>query len=179
MSVVMKKNKKLLLTCIVVTTLVIGGVSFLILNRKESTSKEVAPAGSVNLSGPTEQEKEDAEANKNIIVEREKAIQQAANAPSSSVKPVITYAGQYSDKIEVGGYVNVFEDGGICEATFTHGNDNITRKVTAIKNVNSVDCPTISLGTSEFTPKGDWSVIISYTSPNYQGKSDTKNINVK
>ncbi len=140
-------------------------------NRSNNSTKET-----VNYDPPTKDDASSVDANKQRIEEQE-ANQN--NNSSSVVRPTITYAGQYDQSFEVGGYVDVFEEGGTCTATFTQGNVKLTKSVTAIRGANSVDCPVMSLSSASFNPKGQYTVTLSYKSDNYTGTSSTKTIEVK
>lgn len=174
-------------TKIVFTTLtlsilliVFGVLAWQWVNKGDQTTTQPSQDG-VNYTPPTDEDKQRVEENKQrIIDEVAKNKQQATNSNDKLViSPLITYAGQYGDTIEVGGYVNgVFEDNGTCTATFRQANTTLNKSVTAVKGANSVDCPVMSLPQSSFT-KGNWAVTISYKSVNASGISESKQFEVK
>lgn len=151
-------------------------------NSSDSPQSTGQEADTVNLQPPTKEDLQRADANKesvsNRIDQENKANQQPAQS-NQAVSPVITFAEQYDSNIELGGYVNVFEDGGTCTATFTKGVNRVTRTNDAIKNVNSVNCPTFSIPVSEFAEKGSWTVTLTYSSPTASGPSAAKQVEVR
>lgn len=180
MSKIKKPSKKILLfsLCLI---LIAAGMSYALVSRNTSPS---SGDKTVNLDPPTKADAARVEANKKRLVERqEQEAQQnktAGTGQLKTVKPAITYAGQYDNAIEVGAYVNnVFEDGGSCTATFTRSGTQFTKTVQAVKNVSSVDCPTMSAASSDFASKGTWQVTVAYSSGTAQGASDSRQIEVK
>jgi hypothetical protein len=170
--------KSLLIGCLIL--LVVGGGIYYLVKQPDNKSHRPA-SGKTNLEPATKEDKQRADDNKKQIVQQE-----AQNSPSSNpdskkiVQPVITYAGQYGDSVEVGGNVGgIFEDGGTCTAVFTKDGIVITKTSTGFKNVNSVNCPTITANSTEFRPKGQWSVNLKYTSSTASGTSTSRDINIK
>jgi hypothetical protein len=179
------KKPLFILSAIILIVLLSGGY-YLFDKRQNKESKAATQAPSqqeekINLDSPTEQDKLAAEQNKQSIAERDQQVQKQPSASGKkSVKPVITYAGQYGPQVEVGGYVpGVYEDTGTCTARFTNGSQTFTKSVKAIKNVSSTDCPAMVANNTEFSPKGKWSVVVSYDSPAANGASDSKAIEVR
>lgn len=178
------ENKKLLVLSVSAVLLLAGG-AFAFTKFNDAASNEVPkPTAELNLDPPTEEEIKASNDNKQAIAEREERIQnQSSSEPGKkSVKPIITYAGQFAPQnhVEVGGYVSdIFEEGGICKATFSHGSSSFSKQTQAIRNAKSVDCPAIKASASEFSPKGKWSVVLSYDSSTASGTSETKTIEVK
>lgn len=176
-----KQSKKYKISALLVALLLIVGVGFAIWHHASSDS--TTQPGTVNLSPPTKEDAQRVDATKQAIVDRDKQ-----NASSSSqtqngkklVKPTITYAGQYYGSVEVGGYVSgIFEEGGTCTATFTNGSNNFSKDASAVRNANSVSCPTISVPANQFSPKGAWSVVLGYSSTTASGNSDAQSVEVK
>ncbi len=151
-------------------------------NKDSSPSAGIKKGDSINYDPPTPTDKKRVENTKQNIANQQ--TQPDAKTPpqvgKKSVKPIITYAGQYGDAVEVGGQVSgIFEDGGSCEATFTKTPLHVSKKVQAVKDASSVSCPTISVASSEFSSKGTWQVELSYISVNYQGVSDVRSVDIK
>lgn len=176
----MLKNKNLKIFLFLIIAAMFLVTFFAIKNNRssESTSdnKKVI-AEDVNLDPPSEEDIKRAEDNKETIIEKENQLTSSTGSPK--VTPIISYAGQYGDEIEVGAYVNgIFEDGGTCLASFKNGSTTITKSVSAIKNAKSVDCPVMSENVSSIA-KGMWTVSVSYKSPAHSGVSEEKQIEVK
>lgn len=162
--------------------LVVGGVSvYFILDKNDKPSVSPAVgADNINYSPPTESDKIGVEQNKERIVNSEQSVStQPQTTGKKSIKPTITYAGQYDKQIEVGAYINVFEDGGLCTAKFTNGSKTVTKTVKALRNVNTTDCPAMTVLAGELQPKGVWSITVTYDSRSTTGTSDSRQVEVK
>lgn len=154
--------------------LVYGGLQWQAANRTDSI------ATPINYAPPSKNDREAVEANKKEIAEREAKLEQTTTTSQKrTLQPIITYADQYDDVVEVGGYIAVFEEGGTCTATFKKGSVTITRSVAAVRGANSTDCPVITINTQEFNPKGLYTVTLSYDSPTTTGSTSPKEIEVK
>lgn len=187
MTKIKKPSKKTTLVVLIAVILAIGLSIFLIDKSRDKTSDEAAQTAAqqagINLALPTAEDAQRVDDNKKKIVERQ--TQESNQTPTTpgtkkSVIPVVTYAGQYGQDIEVGGYVDgIFEDGGTCTATFTQGSVSKTRTVQSVKNTNAVDCPAMIISTLELGQKGTWKVFISYSSSTSEGKSSAREIEVQ
>lgn len=181
---IQKPSKKL--TFIAITLVALAAISVFYIKNNSNNEQPKNPAGiqdDINFTPPTAEDKQRVEDNKQRNVARDEALKdQTPQQPNTkrSVIPTITYAGQYGQAVEIGGYVNgVFEDGGTCKATFSQSTNSFIKSVTAIKNTNSVDCPVMSANTNEFSSKGTWTVSITYISATAEGTSESKQIEVK
>lgn len=175
------KNKYVLIGLIV---LLIAGSGYFVFAKRKSASIDTTNQGKaspINYDPPTAEDAQRADDNKQRIVEREEKLreQQTNTEGKRTVKPVITYAGQYGQSVEVGGYVNTFENDGTCTATFTQGSKRIAKSVTAVRGANSMDCPVMSVDTVEFNPKGTYEVVVSYSSSSATGTSDARQVEIK
>lgn len=172
-----KMNKKVLILLLVM--LVAGGAAYYLISKDGPVTTDPT-GGNVNLSPATEEDKKRAEDNKQRIINKQEQETTQPTSGTKSVKPVITYAGQYGQNIEVGAYVGgIFEDEGTCTATFTQGARTITKSVQGVKDVNSVACPVMSVSVEDLQSKGIWSVVVNYSSSTARGDSDSRQIGVK
>lgn len=179
-----KLSKKNSIILGIVALLVIGAAAYLFADSQdnkaqESTSEGISEQQTINLDPPTEEDAERADDNKQRIVDEQERQANQQNSGRSSVKPVITYAGQYGSSVEVGGYVNVFEEDGNCTAELKQGNKTVSKSVTGVRSANSVDCPAIIIPVSEFNPRGNYSVVLKYNSSKNNGTSDSREINIR
>jgi hypothetical protein len=173
------KNKKVIVGVLALLILVGVGFYFFQKNQNSEANPQVSDP-TINLDPPTEEDLQRAEDNKKeIVAEQDKASANNSARATSSVKPVITYADQYGDVVEVGGYISLFEENGTCTATFTQGSKKITKAVKAVRNAQSTDCPVMAVPVSEFSPKGNYSVTINYSSPSTNGTSEARQITVR
>lgn len=177
-----KKNRRRKIIAAICLLLVASGVLvyFILNNRDKPPISTVVGADNINYSPPTETDKIAVEQNKERIVNSEQnvASQPQANG-KKSVKPTITYVGQYGRQIEVGAYINVFEDNGLCTAKFINGSKVVTKTVKALRNVNTTDCPAMIATNEEFQPKGTWLVTVTYDSQATTGTSDSRQLEIK
>lgn len=182
----MSKNYKKIL---VVVILVIISVGLIVIRNNQSNNQSPSSdpsisATTINLEPPTQEDKKRAEENKKNIEARDELIESQKTQSSGTIKPVtpiISYAGQYGQYVEVGGFVgNLYEDEGICTAQFSkEGVSPFVETVQAVKSANSVDCPVMKASIDKFQPKGTWNVIVSYNSSSAYGMSTIKKVEVK
>lgn len=177
----MVKNKKLIIILAVLTLIAISVASYVFVIRGDQRNSQQTASTTqedkVNLDPPTEEDKTRVEQNKQRIVDQQNGQSQTSG---STAKPVITYAEQYQSNVEVGGYVNgIFEDGGTCTAKFSQGSQVVTKSSKGVKNSNNVSCPAIVTPASTLSPKGTWTVTLTYSSPTASGTSDQRTLEVK
>ena len=179
------KNRKLLGLGILIVLITAFIVASLLNDSKKSevvtTPEAQTQSSDIDLSPATAEDIARAEENKKKIsdkIDSEKNQTQNPTTNQKQVKPTITYAGQYGDVIEIGGYVDLFEDGGKCTAVFSNGSTSFSKEVNANKGAQSVDCPVMSASVNEFNPKGSWTVVLKYESANSVGTSDSRTIEV-
>lgn len=176
---------KILFIALLVLILTIGGFIYFRNsqdNRSQGTNDISRPEALVNLNPPTEQERQSGDAAKPKILQQEQARSNGSQATSSgkkSVTPTITYADQYGQQIEVGGFVSgIFEDGGTCTLELQKEGRKVSVKVNSIKGANSVDCPVMSISRTSLEA-GQWQASITYSSTNAVGQSQARAIEVK
>lgn len=76
------------------------------------------------------------------------------------------------------GGINYPMNEGNCYALLSNPIGQVIRKETSLlQNPSSTDCKTISIPISELSP-GQWSIILHYTSKNYEGSSDAITISL-
>jgi cell division protein FtsN len=173
------KNKKIIVGVLALLILAGAGFYFFQKNQNSESSPQVSDP-TINLDPPTEEDLQRAEDNKKeIVAEQDKSPASNSVRPASSVKPVITYADQYGDVVEVGGYISLFEENGTCTATFTQGSKQITKSVKAVRSAQSTDCPVMAVSVSEFNPRGNYSVTITYSSPFTNSTSEARQLTVR
>lgn len=179
-----KKSNKKLLIIVICIVLVLGAGAIYLITRKSNNSSQPSTTTNqtetINLDPPTEADKQRVEDNKQRIIEDSNKTNSQATSGLKQVMPVITYAEQYKEQVEVGSYVGgVFEDGGTCTATFSQGSSSFTRSSTGVKGSNNVNCPMITAKASDFPSKGTWNVTLSYSSSTASGSSASKGFEVK
>lgn len=180
-----KRISKKLVAVVTVSVFLLTGAAVYYQNRgapsnyQEKLEINSEQREGLNLAPPTAEDEQRANENKQNIVDRQNQPDQQS-AAVKQITPVITYAGQYDALVEVGGYVpGVFEDSGTCTATFTKNGSTVEKIVTAIKNVNSVDCPVMSANSNEFNQKGNWTLTLTYKSLSASGTSSAQQIEVR
>lgn len=186
MTKIKKLNKKLLLVTLTIL-LVIGGASYLLLKKNNNNSQQTAQSSAteeaLNLNPPTAEDAQQVDENKQrIINEQENAATQPPPPAGTkkNVTPNISFAEQNGSTIEVGSFVSgIFENGGTCTAKFSRGSLSVAKTVAATPEGNSVYCPLFSVPTSEFSQKGEWSVVVSYSSAAASGSSEARKFEVK
>lgn len=128
----------------------------------------------VNLEPATEEDKAQAEAHKEEIVEQDKAIKENPSGTGpKTVAVVITGADQTAGRAYVTG---VFEDDGSCLATASMGSQKATASSLGFRNVSYTQCAPLTWNTP-LTP-GSWSITVTYKSATASG-SQTSTVEVK
>ena len=93
---------------------------------------------------------------------------------------VIVDASQYGDMVEMRvGVTNLVEENGRCEFTFMRNGVILTRTSDAIFSGTRIDCRTLEIPAKDFPAKGEWQMIVKYTSATAAGSSQTKMVMVK
>jgi len=94
---------------------------------------------------------------------------------------VVVDAGEYDTGIlEVrAGVTNLTEENGKCEFTFTHNKLSVVRSSNAIFTGTGVDCQTLEIPFKDFPVKGEWQMVVKYTSNTAVGSSQTKMVMIK
>jgi hypothetical protein len=178
------KNKKFFLLGALALLILGAGAVFSLRDSQpkpaDSQSADLSNAEDIiNLDPPTAQDAQRVDENKERLAEKQAQEDSQAGQSSTSKKqvtPIITYAGQYDQQIEVGAYVSVFEDNGTCSATFTNGSKSFVKTVQAVKNVSTTNCPAMAAQASEFSPKGSWTLVVTYDSPISNGHSASRTL---
>ncbi len=166
-----------------------GVATFISLRNNDASRISTAPTATnepgtekLNLNPPTEDEKKQAEDNKEALV---KQMDQEKQAPASSgekktVTPIIVDAGQYNETIEVRAFIpEIYEADGTCTATITNDTHTITKTTTAVQDATTTRCPTITIDRGEFATAGNWKAVVSYSSTTAQGNSSPKTFKVQ
>ncbi len=176
-----KLSKKMVVFC-AVTLVALGGGAFAIIRSNSSQNVSQNPAENVNYDPPTKEEKQAAEDTKDVIVDKDKQDSSATNSSASlkQVKPIITDANQYEQRLEVRSFVSgVFEDGGDCTLTLSRGSQMLTKKTTGVKDATTTSCPLFLVERSEIPNAGTWLAQVKYTSTTAEGASESKEVIIK
>lgn len=173
-----KFGKLTLLVISVLILLVAGGLVYHYAHTNDSNTY-TPPTNTENPSAnPVNQAVSNAAKQRDL--EQEKAGSSTSSSNSTkSVQPVITYAGEISGIIKVSSYVPIFETGGTCTTTFSTGSTSFSRTSSGVQNAQSVVCPTISISSSQFSPKGQWQVVVKYSSSDASGVSNSQSFEVQ
>lgn len=153
-----------------------GSAYWLVRDRRPKTTAN-NPAGAtnnVNLSPPTEEEKQAAQKEKEEKNQSQPPATTNASDGRKNVTPLIAYA----DATMVSAYIpGIFEEGGACTATFTYQDNTITQVGKGFQNSNYTSCEPLTLQ-SPLNIKGEWEVVVSYSSTRSVGTSAATKIKV-
>ncbi len=134
----------------------------------------------VDLSPPTEEEKQATEQHKADLLKQEEARNQAPPAGGRTVTPIITNSGYYDNQVEVSSFVpGIYEDGGVCTATFTQGASKVVKQSKGLKDATTTRCTNFAIPRSDFPSSGNWTLVLSYASPAAHGASAAQTVEVK
>jgi hypothetical protein len=174
------KLTKKAITIAVIAVLIVGAGGYYAW-RKQADKKKAPQTTSglnlVNYGPPTEQEKQDAAAHKDDVVDQMNREKQPTPAPDTKkqVKPIITSISTSNNEVTITAYTSgIFEEGGTCTLSATKDATVRTFVSPAFANATTTDCKPFRISPSEFPGGGDWSFKISYTSPTAAGTSDAK-----
>lgn len=166
-------SKKTALISTAIVLVVVAGIGGYMWYNRDNEVASPEPINPINYDPPTQDEKDQAQANKERI--EQETTNQDSGSGAKSVTPVITNASQIGQQVTVNSYVaGIFEDGGKCTITFTKGTTKITKETDGFANVSTTDCTPLRLDRSEFPQGGDWQVVVSYKSSSAQGSSQSK-----
>jgi hypothetical protein len=96
------------------------------------------------------------------------------------VQVVLTYAGfdATAGTVQANGLVaGVIEDGGTCTLTLTRGSDVVTARSTASADATTTTCGLLETGTG--LAAGTWQAVLSYTSDDAAGTSQSMAVTVR
>lgn len=178
-------KKPLLLIPLLLLALVAGGLFVYLRNRsnstKETASVTTQPEGEkIDLSPPTEEDKQNVDAHKKELGAQDKPQNPAPNTTSQTVSPVITYAGQYGQDVEVAARIpGILEDGGTCKYVFSRDSLQVTKETAGLKDARDTLCTPLKVPRGEFSQAGEWVVKVTYTSSANTGTSQPVKIKLE
>ena len=175
-----KISRKILLISIII---VVAVGFFVYVAYAQQNKDNTKPRKPITYSGPTEQDKKDAEDENSPASTRENIESSNTNSTSASKKqvtPIITNASQSGQQVTINSYVSgIFEDGGTCVMKAAKGNNSFSRSVSAFADATTTSCSPLFIESSSFSEKGDWTITISYSSKTAEGTSATKTVTIK
>lgn len=174
----LNSRKVTVLIVIFVLLLAVGALAYQ--RHSDSNSAQDTPSdqsnSKINYGPPTEQDKSDTQAHKDDLSQSDQTQTPTDSSGKKQVTPVITEA----DENQVTAYVpGIFEDGGTCTATFSHGSTTLTKTSQGFANATYTNCTPFNLGNSFFNATGQWSVTVAYKSASSEGTSAKTLIEVK
>ncbi len=180
-----KRKRFVLLGILIASTLLLCAALFFWLQRPVSPSEssetnQTAPTlDEFNLEPANAADAERVDDNKQRLIDQKNGDSSSSES-SRVVTPIITYAGQYGQKIEIGAYINErLDDNGTCTAIIRKGEVILSKSVAAVQNVNSMDCPTLQFDRTQFSETGTWNVTLGYKSMDSSGSSEPQEVIIK
>jgi len=157
----------------------IGGIAWTRHHKSsnQANAGQAAPSAGtskVNLQPPTTQDKQETQNHKDQLAQTPPAAPTDSSTGKKIVSPIITHADKYGTNAYVTG---VFEDGGTCTATYTKDSQNITATSQGSENSNYTSCGPMKLP-GPLNINGTWTVVVSYSSTDAQGKSAPQQVEV-
>lgn len=96
-----------------------------------------------------------------------------------SVTPTIVDAGNYGQNVEVRALVpGVTESDGTCTAELTQGSQKVSKSSAATASASSTQCAMITISQAEFSSKGTWSLVVTYSSKESSGRSTPRDVSI-
>ncbi len=175
-----KSTTKKTYIIIAAALLIVSGCGFYAYKRSQ---QQPAPASVKTYPGPTEEEKQEAQNNKEALIksnEERTTPQTNPDGQKKSVTPVVTSAYQVDANITITAYTpGIFENGGTCTMKATKSGQEVTKTSEAFANATTTDCAPFLLKKADFPLVGDWSVVVSYSSPTAEGVSQSKTLTLQ
>ncbi len=183
-----KSKKPLLLVGIasVAVLALIGFGSYKWLQSKDDSPAETTtgetisdPETKLDLSPPTEQDKQAVDEHKHELTEQQ---EQQNQGQAANIKPIIisAYFDTAQQLVSIRSFVpGITEENGNCTITLTKDGATITKTAAATRNAQSTDCAPTTIPRSEFGQPGDWKVAVTYKSANSSGTSDEATVKIE
>lgn len=147
-------------------------------NRPSASQPKDDWVDGVNYRPPSDEEIEAGKQIKQESVQEKDEQNNANNAPQKTVSVIITDASQYGDIIEVRAFIPDHYANGTCTITFTKDSHVITKSTPAYKDISTTICTNPVFNKTEFPAKGQWSVIVKYSSDTAKGQSEPQVIEI-
>lgn len=184
----MTRQKKVVIIS-VVSIVILGSIAAITLRvnsnngaDSKTQSKPISTDGT-NYNPPTEDEKKETEQFKKDQEAKQNSDSQQTESPtqkSGNANIVISSLQSTDQSVRVSGFVgNVFEDGGTCTLTLKLGNQKVTGTTEGIADVNKTSCPEILISRTNIPNAGQWTAVLSYSSPKISGSSASQTVQVK
>lgn len=170
------KLKKLAVLLICVTLVATGIVAYT--NYRKKAEVPTANGQTIIYAPATDEEKKNNDINKERIVANNNIQDTPTQTPGSntqkkSVTPIIT-----NTSSSINAYIpGIFEEGGVCTASFTKASITKTKTSVGFQNVSYTQCSPIVLE-NNFLSTGQWVVTVSYNSASASGASASQTIEV-
>lgn len=170
------KKRWLILGASIAVVLILGVLTWRYFN---SRSKHEAPTGTViNYGPPTDEEKQAGDNKKQEIVNQQS--QSNNSSTNSGQKKQVTLTITSASASGVSAYITgIFEEGGGCTATFTKGNEVVTKTSGGFGNASYTQCAPFQVSPSDFPSKGSWTLTVNYSSATAEGKSQPQQVEVQ
>lgn len=178
-------RKNLLFLLLPVVLLAVGGTGYY-KTRQQANETVVTDTNQpgvekIDLSPPTEEDKQQVDRHKEAVAKQQERENQPAPSGLRQVKPFISNAGYYGNKVEVRSFIpEVYEAGGTCVITLVKGSDKVVKESLSVKGATTTDCPPAFISRSELpNPAGTWTVTVAYSSPTAEGISESRTVEVQ
>lgn len=180
-------RKPLYVVLSVILVLLLSGLTYAYKNNffffKDSSP--TTAKDSINLEPPTEEDKKEAESNKQRLIEEDRQQDNVTSEPEPSsdnkqkVTPIIGFVEQSDNKdIEANGYIpQVIEKNGTCILTLEKQGQKVTESKRALPDAQGTVCGLLSIERSRLST-GEWRATITYSSDKYEGVSKEEMVKV-
>lgn len=133
------------------------------------------PTNDVNYSPPTKEEEEASQDGKKETTQEDNSI----GGSKTHVNIGVTFSAIFNGKMEVRAFTpSIIEGNGTCTATFTKGSSKVTASSSAFIDSSTTQCNPIYIDPSQFTEKGTWDLVVSFSSSDASGDSGKIEVNI-
>ncbi|MGB4759540.1 MAG: hypothetical protein WBP26_05810 [Candidatus Saccharimonadales bacterium] len=142
-------------------------VAYFTMRSDSSESSANKERNSVNYSGPTTEEQQAGDEQKDKIITEE---QNQTTPETASI--IISNTGQSGEVVRVRAFVsNAVESGGTCTTKLSKDGSTVIKETPAFADASSTQCGAIDFDRNQFTSGGTWQVNVTYQSATLHGSA--------
>ena len=177
-----KSRKKPIILLAIIGVLLVGAVVAVWM----ATTQNKGDGSGINYNPPTQEQKDAGQQTKEDNNKPQVGTDGGSSpaTPTGSdgkkaVTPTIVDAGSYDQNVEVRALVpGITESDGTCTAELTQGSLRVSKSSAATPSASSTQCAMITFSQAEFSSKGTWSLVVTYSSKESSGRSTPRDVSI-
>lgn len=165
-------RKSIIWLCVALLVIALASGALLWKRHSDKTASD-ASAQQVAYEGPTEEEQQSGDKQKEELANEGEPTHFAPGVPERQATEVfISDANQYEDEVEVRAYMPRAFENGSCEIVLKKGASEIKKTLPAVADGSYTMCAALNVPRSDFAAAGTWNATVTYTSEHYQGSAN-------